>query len=433
MERSSSLNPTQNQINAKSQNMDTRPSTDYHPQPIKDLNQSTDPSTIDLTESTLMAAARKETGLERFGDQSFLPGLRALLKSLDDDAHLNAAGRMHAQAEITGSLKNRLWANACFEAHPEILQRKIEAPIVIVGPIRSGTTRIQRLLAADARLQHLKAWEGFNPAPRIGQADLGRQARHDEVAQFLQIGLAINPGAFSAHPMGADEADEEILLLNHSFCGLSPSLMFTVPGFDRWRLLHDKTDVYRYTANLLKLVSWSRGDPESKRWTLKTPQHMLDLDVLMKVFPDAKVVFTHRDPVKTVASTMSLAWNFSVLNTDRPLRAAIRDTWLGLCEQMARRCIAAREAIAPTQQLDIYYDDVSRDWRSVMKRVYAFAGMDLTMDEERSMEAWLAASEKENRHGAHRYSLDDYGITADEIDARMLFYRERYAIPVEGG
>jgi hypothetical protein len=411
--------------------MDTRPSVDYHPQPIRELNQSTDPSTIELSVEAVLADARRQTGLEHFGDQSFLPGLRVLINALNEEAQLNAAGRMHARAEITGSLKNRLWADACFKAHPEILERKIAAPIVIVGPIRSGTTRIQRLLAADSRLLHLKAWEGFNPAPRMGQADLGRQARHGEVEQFLQMGYAINPGAFSAHPMGADEADEEILLLNHSFCGLSPSLMFTVPSYNRWLLSHEKTDVYRYTSNLLRLVSWARGDDQNKPWVLKTPQHMLDLDVLMRVFPDARLIFTHRDPIKTVASTMSLAWNFSVFDTDRPLRAVVRDTWVDMCVEMARRCIAGREAIAAERQIDIYYNEVNADWRAVMRRIYAFSGMEMTPEAERSMASWLAGSEKENRHGAHRYSLDDYGITAAEIDARMSFYRERYAIPCE--
>ncbi len=417
--------------------MDTQPSTYYHPLPVKLINavsrglNAFGMAKVDLSEEALAVAARRATGLVDFGDQSFQPGLRMLLKSIEEEAWLNPYGRISARETILGSLKNRLWANACFEAHPEIRQRKIVAPIIIVGPVRSGTTRLQRMLAVDSRLQHLKAWEGFNPAPRLKLPDAGKNTRYAEVKNFLSMGQRLNPGAFSAHPMGVDEAEEEILLLNHSFCGLSPSFLYNVPRYTNWLLEHDKTEAYHYTADLMKLISWSRGDTESKRWILKTPQHMLDLDVVMKVFPEAKLIFTHRDPLKTVASTMSLGWHFSVHNTDFPCRAPIRELCLDLCERMARRSMQQRDAIPAAQQLDVYYDEMNRDWRAVMRRIYDFIGMDWAVEAEQAAGSWLAGSERENRHGAHRYCCDDFGVTSEEIDARMMFFRERYSIPYE--
>lgn len=417
--------------------MDTSPSTRHHPLPVKLINRAArlmnvfGLGKIDLSEDSLLAAARKETGLERFGDESFLPGLRVLLPAVENEAQLNPFGRLHAKMEITASLKNRLWANACFEAHPEIRQRKIPAPIVIVGPVRSGTTRLHRMLAADMRFQHLKAWEGFNPAPRPGLPDSGRAARHDEVEKFLRLGRRLNPDAFTAHPMEADWAEEELLLLNHSFCGLSPVGQYHIPSYRRWLMECDKTPAYRYMADLMKLVAWSRKDSEDKRWVMKTPQFMLDLDVLIKVFPDAKLVFTHRDPLKTVASTLSLMWHFAVYNSDRPLRGPIRDTWLGLSEEMAHRCIRVRETLPASQQFDVRYEDMNRDWREVMGHLYDFAGLDFTAEAESAMAAWLAESEREGRHRGHRYALEDFGVTTDQVDAAMGFYRERYGIPYE--
>ncbi len=414
--------------------MDTKPSTYYHPLPVKLFNRvaaclnAVGLAKIDLSEESLLTTARLETGLDRFGDESFLPPLRAFLQSLESEAQLNPFGRFSAKKRILRSLKNRLWANACFEAHPEILQRKFVAPIIIVGPARSGTTRMQRMLAADTRLQHLKAWEGFNPAPRMGCPGLGRVARYDEVKEFLSQGQRLNPGAYTGHPLDADWAEEEILLLHHSFCGL-PAVGFR--SYYDWFLGYDRTAAYLYMVNLMKLVSWSRGDAEDKRWVMKTPQHMLDLDVLMKVFPDAKVAFTHRDPLKTVASTMSLMWNFAVFNIDRPCRGPIKDVWLDICEQMARRSMQVRASIPAAQQLDVYYEEVNKDWRSVMRRIYDFSGMEFTLEAEQAMDDWLTQSESENRHGGHRYSLEDFGTTAQEIDARMKFYRERYALPYE--
>lgn len=417
--------------------MDNKPSTYYHPPQIRKFNRIRRAlnvfglAKIDLSEASLLATARAETGLERFGDESFLPAMRALLHSLETEAQLNPFGRFNARMRTIRSLKNRLWANACFEAHPEILQRKIAAPIIIVGPHRSGTTRLQRMMATDARLEHLTTWEGINPAPRLGLPDSGRQARYDEVKNFLAIGRQIYSGAYVAHPMDADWPEEDMLLLNHSFCGFSPLGIYNVPGFYKWFLEHDKTDAYRYMANQLRLISWARGSSEDKRWVLKNPQHMMDLDVLLKVFPDAKLVFSHRDPIKTVGSVMSLMWYFAVQHTDRPCRSVTRDVWLDFCEQAARRGMRMRERIPAGQQIDVQYEEMNRDWHGVMRRVYEFANLGFTPEAEQGMADWLADSSGENLHGAHRYSLEDFGTSAVEVDARMKFVREQYAIPYE--
>ncbi|MDD5329225.1 MAG: sulfotransferase [Sulfuricella sp.] len=418
--------------------MDTKPSTRYHPLPVKLFNLAARArnalglARIDLSEQALLAEARKQTGLERFGDEGFLPALRVLLDAVESEASLNPFGRYIARARTLGSLRNRLWANACFEAHPEIRQRKIVAPVVIVGPHRSGTTRLQRMLAADARWRYLKTWEGLNPAPRMGWPEAGRAARHEEARKTLEMRHRMYPGASMVHPMDADWPEEEMLLLNHSFCSFSALGLYNIPSYYRWFLDADKTGAYRDMADQLRLISWSSGDPEDQRWILKNPQHMLDLGTLLKTFPDARVVFTHRDPLKTVGSVMSLMWRFAVQHTDMPCRGQIREVWLDFCEQAARRCIEARETIPAAQQLDVHYEDMNRDWRAAMRRIYDFAGMEFTAGAEDAMDAWLADSEREARHAGHRYALEEFGTTRDEVEARMKFYRERYAIPYEG-
>lgn len=418
--------------------MDTIPSTRYHPLPNRLINgafrglNALGLARLELSAERLLAAASRQTGLTDFGDAGFLPALRILSTALDKEAKLNPFGRLHARTKILGSLKNRLWANACFAAHPEIRRRAIVAPIVIVGPHRSGTTRLQRMLAADARLQHLKTWEGFNPAPRPGLPDMGRAARYEEIRKAFALGHRFYPGAFVGHPMDADWAEEEMLLLNHSFCSFSVLGEFDIPSYYAWYRDCDRTYAYREMADLMRLLSWSRGDAEDKRWVLKDPQHMLDLGALLAVFPDAKLVFTHRDPLKTVPSIMSVMWHFAVQHTDQPCRDWLRETWLDFCEQAARRCMEQRNGLPAAQQIDVSYEEMNRDWRAVMQRIYGHAGIDFTAEAERTLGAWLAASERENRHGGHRYALEDFGTTAREVDARMMFVRERYAIPYEG-
>lgn len=406
--------------------MDNSPSTCYHSEPVKEINASLRANMADgiaetdLTEEGLLTAAREATGLDRFGDESFLPALRILLKSLNTEADLSPYGRLYASSSILGSLKNRLWANACFEAHPEILQRKIVAPLIIVGPHRSGTTRIQRMIACDRRFQHLSTWEGINPAPRTASMDSGKGSeRYQEVKDAFLGMQPLYTSAFDAHPMDADWPEEEMLLLNHSFCSFSWMGNFAIPEFYQWFRQADMSDGYRYMANLMRLISWNRGDPEDKPWLLKDPEHMLHLDVLMKVFPDAKIIFTHRHPRQTVASIISLMWLFARQHTEGPCRARMRDVWLDFCEEAAERCCEQRKNIPQLQQMDVLYDDMNQDWKAVIQRIYSFAGLPLTDEAEQALGGWLAESEKENRHAKHKYALEDFGTTEQIVDSRM--------------
>lgn len=411
--------------------MDLLPSTHYHSPVVQDYNRDARDRglSIDLSAEGLINAARAETGLDQFGDESFRPALEIFLQSAEAEADLNPFGRLNARMRVLRSLRNRLWAQDCFAAAPEIRQRKITAPIIIVGPHRSGTTRLQHLLATDSRLQHLSTWEGFNPAPRQPLPDQGLAARYEEIETMLAGIEAAYPGAALAHPMKAEWPEEEMLLLNHSFSSFSLIGAYHVPTYYRWFLDADKTFAYQYMADLMKLISWSRQIPEDRPWILKNPQHMLDLDTLLRVFPDARLVFTHRDPIKTVGSIMSLVWHFAVQHTDRPCRATTREVWMDFCEQMARRCMKVRESIPAHQQIDIHYEDMNRDWRGQMKRIYDFAAMEFTPAAEAAQTAWLAASQ--SRHGSHRYSLEDFGTSATEVDERMQFVREKYGISYE--
>jgi len=385
---------------------------------------------IELDLQNLLERACRSTGLDRFGDAAFLQALGPLLQSLNSEAQLNPYGRIYARRSTVQSLKNRLWANLWLERHPEICQHPLEAPVIIVGPHRSGTTRLHRMLAADSRLAYLTTWEGLNPAPRPGRPQGGRRARRNEARAALALAHYFYPGSFAGHAMAADSPEEEMLLLNHSFSSFFALGAYHVPGYYRWFLDCDKTPAYRDMAALLKLISWAKGD--RRRWLLKNPQHMMDLDVLLAVFPDARVVFTHRDPRKTVASVMSLMWHYAVQHTDAPCRQWIRDVWMDFSERSARRCMRVRESLPAGQQLDVYYGDMDRDWRSVLLQIYAFIGLEWCGQTEAAIGASLEQTRKQQvRYGEHRYALEDFGTTAAEIDELMSFYRRRYAIPAE--
>jgi hypothetical protein len=413
--------------------MDKVSNRHYQSEIVKQINLSFDGKpTADLSQRSLFDEAKKITGLSDFGRAGFIQSIDAFLGSLEDEADLNPFGREYARAGSLQSLANRLWTSECFRRHPEIAQRKIKAPIVIVGHHRSGTTRLHRMLATDPSLRHLKTWESLNPAPRLDKPDMGKEERRREIDEGLQALDALYPGFGNAHPMGADFAEEEMLLQRHSFGSAALFFAYNNPRYYDWFKSFDKAENYADMADHLRLLSWSTDDAEDKRWVLKNPTHMMDLDYLMATFPDAKLVFIHRDPVKTAGSLMSMRWLFAVQLTDQPLRAALRDMSLDLCETMARRCMEMRDRLVPKAQfIDVGYDEMGRDWRAVMRRIYAFADLDFTAEAEAGMAAWLADSEAENRHGGHHYRLEDFGTSAGEIDERMKFYRDWMAIPSE--
>lgn len=413
--------------------------TDDHSEAVKKFNDdararhAAGEAEPDLSEENLLATARRETGLEDFGEnENFRPALRALLHSLETEAQLNPFGRFRARSFLLAPLKNRLWATACFKEHPEILERKIVAPICIVGAHRSGTTRMHRMMSCDQRLQHLKTWEGVNPAPRLHTTpDNGLAAREQEVRNGMELRNRMYPVGIQAHPMSADWAEEEMLLLNHAFMNFQFFGNFPIPSFYQYFLHADKTHAYEYMVKLMKLISWSRNDPEDKRWILKNPQHMMNLELLFTMFPDAKMVFAHRDPVKALASTLSLMWNFAKQHSDRPLREPVKQIWGDFCLEGARRCMVAQKNVPPSQLLNVYYAQMSQDWRGVMRRIYEFAGIEFTSQAEQALGDWLVVSEKENFHGGHTYSLEDFGLSAAEVGASMQFVRDEYGIAPE--
>ena len=292
------------------------PASHYQRWPLRILNGILRPlnrlgiARARLDESSLIAAARRQSGLRDFGDDSFLEPMRILLDALEREADINPLGRALTRQSLVRLLRNRLLAADLLRRHPEILDRPMPPPVVVVGLARSGTTRLHRLLAADRRFLHLKSWESIHPVPWPDSYGAAVDPRKRNIEQALKAVLYMSPQIAAVHPLGANEVEEEVGLLQHHFSSQIFEVITPVPSFAEWLMTHDQTPAYEYMVKLMKIISWFRDDPPDKPWVLKTPQHMQDLDALMAVFPDARLVFAHRDPVKTVGSICSMAWEF---------------------------------------------------------------------------------------------------------------------------
>jgi Sulfotransferase family len=415
--------------------------TDYTRTPMRVLNtalraaNSIGLARISLDNDSLITAARKATGLKEFGDESFFEALGRLVDATEAEADLNPIGRFMARTSILRLLKHRLYAHDLLTRHPEILERQIPDPVVVLGLGRSGTTRLHRLLAADDRFLHLTSWESVFPVPTpecFAARTAGRtDPRITALNQGLKAVMYMSPQVGAVHPLGTFEVEEELGLLQHAFSSQIFELLNRVPSFGKWLEQHNQNAAYEYMVVLMKIISWFRNDPEDKPWVLKTPQHMQDLDALLHVFPNSKLVCPHRDPIKAVGSICSTAWNAMVRDCDSIDPHAIGRHWMDKTEWMLHKTLRIRaESIPPQQQYDIQYAGISADWQREMQGVYDFLGLPFTDAARVGMQAWLDRN-NQHQHGAHKYRLEDFGLDKEGVDRRLMFYRERFNIPYE--
>jgi hypothetical protein len=386
-----------------------------------------------LTEETIVAEARARAGVHDFGDESFLAPLRVLLASLRDEANLNQVGRATQHARLVDSLVTRLLAEDQIRRHPEILDEELGAPVVIVGLARTGTTLLHRLLGSGPAFQVARWWECRYPAPFPG-SDWRRQdpripAARAEVAAILEN----VPVLASVHPWDAEGADEEVMLLEHSFLSWVPESSANLPSYRAWLGGQDLTPGYRYLERMLKLLQWQKRESgrSGGRWVLKSPCHLAYVDVLFAVFPGARVIQTHRDPLETIPSAASMyrsLWELSADAVDPLLAGAqVRERFAWALD----RCLRSREQLAAERFLDVAYADVQRDPLVEVARIYAWLDIPLTPGAERAMNAWLLENARDKR-ARHTYTLEEFGYSEAGLAADFAEYRERHILPREG-
>lgn len=391
---------------------------------------------VSLDENSLIAQARKETGLHYFGDESFVEPLRHVLYSLQHESKTNPMGDFFARQNIVRLLKNRLRANELFVRHPEILQRSFVPPVLVVGLARSGTTRTHRLLACDPQFVHLKTWEVVQPAPYpqsfmpAGQYDAAKDPRYIEIDYGLKVVDYLMPQMRYVHPLGTEEVEEEAGLIQHGFETSLFSAMNIMPSYFEWYIQRDSQSSYEYMVKLMKLISWFRQDDPEKPWILKTPEHMVNFRSLMQCFPDARIVSTHRDPLAVLSSLMSMAWMALVRDYDELDPLMIARQWKQFVDVSINNYLSVRdsELVDESQLIDLRYADINRDWQAEVEKMYRHFSLPLSQQALDNMAQWMS-SNRQDKHGSHHHSLEQFGFRPEAIERDYAAYRARFSIP----
>ena len=356
-----------------------------------------------LDPDRLIARAIEQTRLDDFGSDHWCPRLDTLCAALEDEAALTPLGRTIAHGQLVATLRARLTAQALWARHPEILDTPLTAPIVVLGQMRSGTTRVQRLLACDPALTYTRFHESCRPVlPRRPHVDL----RPLRAALELAALRLLNPGFAAIHPTAPTAADEEVGLLGIALAAPQFEVQWRVPRFARALENADMRPAYAEFRALLQTLRWLRGETDDRPWVLKVPQFMQDLPALLDAFPDARLLCVERGPVATVGSAASLVRNQMSMQSDTVDPHWIGREWL---HKIAHRQRVATQTLAAhsAPRLTLTYAAMDADWRGAMRGVYRWLGRDL----EPATLARMAAFANRRRGAAHRYDLAAFGLT----------------------
>jgi hypothetical protein len=384
---------------------------------------------VRLDEASLLERATKTTGLTDFGTPAFRDPLRRLLDAFENEASLTTLGRLIARTDVVRLLENRLRMEETHKHHPEIAAGPIQKPIFIIGLPRTGTTILHELMAQDSCNRVPLTWEVYRPWPAPERRSYETDRRIAEIDKHFRGVDRIIPGFQAMHPMGARLPQECVALTAHDFATMIYHTTHNVPSYQAWLEQSDLRWVYQSHRRQLQYLQWRCA---GERWVLKSPGHLWALDALLAVYPDARIVQTHRDPLKVIASLTSLITLLRSMASDRIEPRQIAEDWTrrlaaGLEESMRVR---ASGSLAERQVFDVHFTEFMHDEVGMVRRIYEYFGLQLSEEAEARMRRFLAANPKD-KHGAHRYTLAQAGLDPAVERRRYASYQQHFGLVAE--
>lgn len=378
-------------------------------------------------EPALHEIAREQTGLEDFGDPVYLEGLRVLLGVYDGDCDLTPVGAIGAKYKLVHVLKQRLRAEQAFKEHPSILTRPIERPLVITGLIRTGSTALHYMMAQDPGRQALPYWLAEHPQPRPPRATWAAHPDFHESKTFIDMMYQASPELKAIHFMAPDWPEECGHLMAQNFTDDYWECAFRAPDYVKW---YEGSNLVPTYERHKKLIQWIGSTHPERPWLLKYPVHMKNLQSFLSVYPDACVVWTHRDPTRIMSSYASLLAGFRSLNVNHVDKDDIVREQMEVWASGAERGIEVRARYPSEQFYDLHFADFVADPVGSVRRIYEHFGFAWTEPCEAALQEWNAANPQE-RHGKHAHSLDEIAVRREEMLERFSRYIEHFGVAVE--
>lgn len=375
-----------------------------------------------VDEERLLARARRETGLDDFGDSDFLAPLRLLLADFRERNHFTPMGRITANAILHQNLCARLCLEERFKRSPGIAKEIIDRPLIIAGLPRTGTTHLHNLLSRIHSVRYLPLWQTLHPAaPPAGKRDRRRQVTSFSMAMTHYI----LPLLTRMHELETDLPHEELTVCALCYRSFFFEGCFEVPGYRQWyaNTTHERGyDYLRRTLQILQEERAPEGRDAAERWVLKSPQHLDQLETILQVFPDARLILTHRDPLRAVVSMITMM-SYSSRQVYEPIR--LREearAWVDRLEQMLRRSQEQVRRIPASSVFHVDFNQFMEDAEGTVRRVCDFAEVELDTASLAAVRSYLKGNVRD-RHGRIDYRFEDLGLDESEIRERFAFYQ----------
>jgi hypothetical protein len=381
-------------------------------------------SLVSLQPDDLIAAATAVTGLEDFGDSWWEEPFRRLCASLDSEARLHLPGRLRARGELQLILQNRLRMVALWSQEPGVLTQPVEAPIVVSGFGRSGTTLLHELLACDPDNRPPLLWELLHTVPyNEASGDLC----HDEITLMDEM----VPAFTAMHENGGRLPTECIFAFAHQFSSDIFTGLYNVAEYTIWRSGIDQAPIYEWHKRHLQTLQWV-GDRSTVRWVVKAPSHLSALPLLFSTYPDARVVLMHRDPLRVIGSLSDLMATLHYMHSDYVDHAVLVEFMAMGLEMQMDHVAAERDAgsIPDDRITDVVYKDLVSDPIGVVERLYERWDLPITATFRAALEAYVAARHSDRTPG-HDYSFADTGLDLATHRALVAPYQARFGVPSE--
>jgi len=360
-------------------------------------------STLEI--ESLKKVAMKDTGLSDFGDFWEEP-LKVMLKSINEEAQLHPIGQFITRQRIINLLSVRLRAEDYFKRYPEILAQELYPCMVIVGLQRTGTTKLQRLLAADPDNRAILSWEALNPSP-IKNDDKTGEERIKFAKTSVKALKYMSPGFFAIHPIEFEAPEEDVLLLDVSFLSTTTEATMNVPTYAAWLENNNQSPAYEYMVKLLKLLQWQRP---AKRWVLKTPHHLEFLPLAKKYFGEVQFIWTHREVMECIPSFLSMVSYSRILFSKEVYQKDVAKHWVRKNGFMLEKALEYRKSNNKEVLFtNVSYKELIKDSLGVIEQIYADRGEVISQE----LKAVFEKSNSDNpkgKYGVHQYNLDDFGV-----------------------
>ena len=375
-----------------------------------------------LDAEALHRAAYARASASRYGAWDFAEPLERLLKSYRDEAKLTTLGRITVREYLVSLLDNLLRMEAERAANLEIEQQRITAPVFIIGLPRTGTTHLHGLISEDPGNRTPLTWEVMFPAASRDAAAVARARA--QTSSRLDWADRLAPEFMRIHPIAADLPQECIAITAQVFMSIQFHTTHDVASYQDWFEGADQKLGFDFHHRFLQhLQAKSAG----RRWVLKAPGHLFALGGLLERYPDARIVHTHRDPLRVMASMASHATVLRRAFSDSADPQRIAADWADRWARALDNFLAVRDRAPAAQFLDVNFESIEREPLDTVERVYDFLGWPLTLEARAAMQRFLAANPK-NKHGVHRYTLEQFGLNRAAETARFRRYCERFEI-----